>query len=238
MLLARMTSKQTREYLNRDDRLVIPVGSVEQHGPRGVLGTDFMIAEKLAREAAERVQIMCAPSMPYGMSEHHTGFTGTLSLQPLPLIEVYTSILRSAYCSGFRRIVLVNGHGGNTACLGLAATKAAETCLDILVKISEWFRNPQVIEAIEAEFGEGEGMHATPGELSLIMHLYDGLIGSEQQEEQQRRDLDVVLTRHVLEKRYPDGSMSADQNLSNSQAGKNLFEISCQSLVSELENWA
>jgi hypothetical protein len=70
------------------------------------------------------------------------------------------------------------------------------------------------------------------------MHLYDGLIGSERQKEQQRRDLDVVLTRHVLETRYPDGSMSADQNLSNSQSGKKLFEISVQSLVSEIENWA
>jgi creatinine amidohydrolase len=232
-----MTSKQIREYLNQDNRLVLPVGSVEQHGPRGVLGTDFMIAEKIAREAAERVQIMCAPSMPYGMSEHHTGFTGTLSLQPMPLVEVYTSILRSAYRSGFRRIVLVNGHGGNTACLSLAGTQAAETCPAILVKISEWFRSPQVTEAIEAEFGEGEGMHATPGELSLVMHLYDGLIGSEQQKDQQRRDLDVILTRHVLEKRYPDGSMSADQNLSNSHFGKNLFEISVKSLVAELENW-
>jgi creatinine amidohydrolase len=135
-------------------------------------------------------------------------------------------------------MVLVNGHGGNTACLSLAGTQAAETCPDILIKISEWFTDPQIKEAIYAEFGEGEGMHATPGELSLVMHLYDSLIGPEQQKEQQRRDLDVVLTRHVLETRYPDGSMSADQNLANSQYGKNLFELCVENLVSELENWA
>jgi creatinine amidohydrolase len=144
MLLARMTYTQVREYLNRDDRLIISVGSTEQHGPRGVLGTDFMIAEKIAREAAERLNIICAPAMPYGMSEHHTGFPGTLSIPPGPMVEVYTAILQSAYRSGFRRIVMVNGHGGNTPCMGLAATQAAETYPDILIKISEWFRDPQV----------------------------------------------------------------------------------------------
>jgi len=107
--------------------LVIPFGATEQHGPRLPFGTDATVAEAVARAAAERADAdtVVAPAFPYGASDHHLDVGGALSLGWQTFAACVADLLRSAAGAGFRRVFVVNGHGGNDEPLHLAAQTAA-----------------------------------------------------------------------------------------------------------------
>jgi creatinine amidohydrolase len=237
MLLARLTRPELKRYREREDRILFPIGSTEQHGPRGVFGTDGLIAWELAESVGEQCGLLVAPLLPYGMSEHHLSFTGSVSLRPGTLISVVSDILRSFFLSGFRRIAIVNGHGGNTAPLSCAVTCAADSCPEIQVKLLEWFAFDSVRSFLEETFGEHEGLHGTPGELSLILAMFDGLIAKDLQSRQEQSDTDVCLTRKMLEERFADGSINADQNLANKEVGERLLQLCKTAMVREMASW-
>src|SRR5438046_2410192 len=108
MLLSDHSWLQVRDYLAHDDRLILPIGAVEQHGRQIGLGCDYLIAERVANDTGARVNVMVAPPLAYGMSLHHMKFAGTLSLHPATLTLVLDDLLRSMYTHGFRRILVVN----------------------------------------------------------------------------------------------------------------------------------
>jgi creatinine amidohydrolase len=110
----------TREQAGRvapECVLVVPIGSTEQHGPHLPAGTDALHAEWVAGRAAEiaaaDVPVVVAPTLAYGCSEHHLPFGATLSLDTEVLHQVLLSIGRSAAASGFQKLFVLNGHGGN-----------------------------------------------------------------------------------------------------------------------------
>src|SRR5690606_20037729 len=101
------------DYLKKDDRCVIPLGSIEQHAYLS-LATDQILAEKISIDAAEPTGVPVFPCLPYGMTSGFVDFPGTVSLKLRTYINVIEDMLDSVYHSGFRRILLVNGHGGNS----------------------------------------------------------------------------------------------------------------------------
>ena len=101
------------QYLQRDDRILLPVGSTEQHAYLS-LETDNLIAERLAVEAAEPLGIPVLPVLAYGIAPGFAAFPGSPSLRTETFIAVVREILESLYGQGFRRFMVVNGHGGNT----------------------------------------------------------------------------------------------------------------------------
>ncbi|WP_147375439.1 creatininase family protein [Jiangella rhizosphaerae] len=124
----------TREQLNAalpTSVVVLPVGAVEQHGPHLATGTDSRLAALLAAAAARRaheehgVSVVVAPALPFGASAHHLPFGGTLSLTAATMLAVLTDLLRSMIASGATRIVVVNGHGGNSGVVHAAAADVA-----------------------------------------------------------------------------------------------------------------
>lgn len=146
MRIADLNWMQVEEYLKTDDRAVIPLGSTEQHAYLSLL-VDTLIPEKLAREAAEPLGIPVLPVLPYGVSPYFTAFPGTVSLR----IETYVSLIRDLLDSlsrgGFRRIVFVNGHGGNAP----AASFASEWVADHpghKVKTFNWWLAPKTLGKI------------------------------------------------------------------------------------------
>jgi creatinine amidohydrolase len=108
---------------------VVPVGTTEQHGPHLATGTDALIASSVARlaaEAAERpAEVLLAPTLAYGASDHHLPFGGTLSLGVDTFERVLADLLASAAAAGCGRVFLVNGHGGNAAPCASAVAEAA-----------------------------------------------------------------------------------------------------------------
>jgi len=112
-----MNWMQVEEYLARDDRIVLPIGSTEQHGYLS-LAVDVILAERVAVEAAEPLGVPVLPVMPFGHAPGFTAYPGTVSLRLETLVAVLTEALDSLYGQGFRRFLVVNGHGGNTGAEG------------------------------------------------------------------------------------------------------------------------
>lgn len=124
--LARMTWQDAQRALAGTQVALVPVGSTEQHGPHMTLDTDSAIAEAFARLLAEQLgdaSILC-PTLSVGMSEHHLAFAGTLTLRAPTLMALIEDVIESLAHHGVKRVLLVNGHGGNQDALRLVARGA------------------------------------------------------------------------------------------------------------------
>jgi creatinine amidohydrolase len=124
--LARLTWLEARDALERARLALVPVGSCEQHGPHLALDTDSAIANAFARRLAGdlgELALLCPP-LGYGLSEHHLGFPGTLTLRPATFTGFISDVVESLAYWGIRRVVVVNGHGGNVDAIRLAARAA------------------------------------------------------------------------------------------------------------------
>ena len=146
MLVAEMNWMQVEEYLTRDDRAVVPLGSTEQHAYLSLL-VDTLIPERLAREIAEPLGVPVFPVLPFGLSPYFTGFPGTVSLRVDTYALLVRDILDSLARGGFRRILLLNGHGGN-APAGAVALEWMSENPGIKVKLFNWWIAPRTLGKI------------------------------------------------------------------------------------------
>lgn len=146
VLVARMNWMQIEEQAKRDDRCVLPLGCVEQHAYLS-LATDAILAETVAGEAAEPLGIPVFPVLAYGMTPGFTAYPGTVSLRMATYLAVVEDLLEGVYRSGFRRIVLVNGHGGNAPAMTLA-TEWMGKRPDASVKMHNWWAGPRFQAAV------------------------------------------------------------------------------------------
>lgn len=148
MRIADMTWMQLEEQLKRDDRAVLPIGSTEQHAYLS-LATDAILAERVAVEAAEPLGIPVFPVLAYGITPHFTAYPGTVTLSQETYFTVVKEMLDSLAGSGFRRVAIVNGHGGNTpvqrACAEWSAAHPA-----CRVRFHSWWNAPRTIECVKS----------------------------------------------------------------------------------------
>ena len=133
---------QVAEYLERDDRIVLPLGSTEQHGYLS-LETDNILAERVSAEAAEPLGVLVLPAVPYGLTPSFAAFPGSPTLRLETFVAVLRDLLDSLYGQGFRRFLLVNGHGGNLPGGSLAREWAA-THPDAQALFHSWWSSDRV----------------------------------------------------------------------------------------------
>jgi creatinine amidohydrolase len=112
MRIADMDWRTVEDWVRHDDRCVLPLGSTAQHAGLS-LATDAILAERIAVEAAEPLNIPVFPVLPYGLTSTFSGFPGTVTLRVATYAALLRDLLDSLKGSGFRRILIVNGHGGN-----------------------------------------------------------------------------------------------------------------------------
>ncbi len=112
---------QVEQYLERDDRIVVPLGSVEQHAYLS-LGVDRILSQRVSDEAAEPLGVLVMPSLPYGLTPYFAAYPGSPTLRVETYGALLTDLLDSLADQGFRRFLFVNGHGGNDP--GRAAVEA------------------------------------------------------------------------------------------------------------------
>lgn len=128
LLLNELTRAEAREAAG-SALVLLPTGATEQHGPHLPVGTDSMVVEAVAREAAARVRpailALVAPTLAFGSSPHHLQFGGTMSVSTETYYRLICDLLESLAEGGFRRIFIVNGHGGNSELVQLAARDVA-----------------------------------------------------------------------------------------------------------------
>ena len=119
--------------------VLVPVGAIEQHGTHLPVGTDTLIVEAITRAAADRSDIaVTVPPHPFGYSPHHSGVPGTITLSSKTYLGVITDILNSLIDSGFTRLVIVNGHGGNRPLLKTAVTDVEDESDVSVAVVSYW----------------------------------------------------------------------------------------------------
>lgn len=117
MKIAEMSWMDVEAYLKRDDRCVLPLGSTEQHGYLS-LSVDSILAERVGTEAAEGLGVPVFPVLAYGITPYFRGYPGSITLRVKTYLSVVRDILDGLYEQGFRRILIVNGHGGNSPAQG------------------------------------------------------------------------------------------------------------------------
>lgn len=132
---------QIEEYLKHDDRAVLPLGSVEQHGYLS-LGVDAILSERVAVEAAAPLGVPVFPAIDYGITPYFLSYPGSISLRLETYIRLVRDILDCLAHSGFRRIVLVNGHGGNQPAEAFAIEWMADHP-GCRVKFQNWWNAPK-----------------------------------------------------------------------------------------------
>ena len=169
------TWTEVDEYLKHCKGIILPIGSTEQHGPTGAIGTDALTAEAIALEVGIRTGVLVTPVQAFGMAEHHLGFPGTMSLQPTTLLALFHDLLLSLASHGFERVFVINGHGGNIATIKAAFMQTYTTignrglpvASNFQCKLANWFMSPEVFSIARELYGDREGQHATPSEIAL-----------------------------------------------------------------------
>lgn len=148
---------QLEDYLRRDDRAVVPLGSTEQHAYLSLL-TDAILAERVALDAAEPLGVPVFPALPFGVSPYFLGFPGTVSLRVGTYVRVIEDVLASLAGGGFERIVLVSGHGGNAPAAAVAREWSAAHP-GVQVKYHSWWDAPRTLAKVREI--DAVGSHAS-----------------------------------------------------------------------------
>ena len=238
-LIAEMSWQATEEYLKKDNRVILPIGATEQHGPHLGLGTDFIEAEAIAHGTSEVTGVAAAPTLNYGMSFTNLSFTGTMSLRPTTLIAVLEDLFRSLYRHGFRRVLVVNGHGGNEAALGSAIHMVSDDLRELQIKTFSWWTDAEAYRVVVDQMGPQEGSHASAGETAFMLAACPEGVDLKRlsgRDAPVRPSRDFMDIRRFREK-YPDGIMGLDPKNAAREAGQALLDKCVEICARELRSW-
>ena len=237
MLLENFSYPEVEDYLEENDTILVPIGSVEQHSPYGLIGTDFIDAEAVARMAGEELGILVAPTICYGVSPHHMAFKGTVALQPDTMIAVLTDISQSLIAHGFRRIIYVNGHGGNINSLQSSFEQLKSKNVPGRFEVMSWYSSGEVQKLCKKLFKDNEGHHATPGEVSITRHLRPKAFRSKpvQKQEVVKPKYYWPLSADEMRRVFPDGRMESAPWLAAAKHGGQILKVAVADLKKKIE---
>lgn len=239
MRLHLSTWTEVEAYLEKSTGIIMPIGSTEQHGPTGLIGTDAICAEAIAKGVGEEINAMVAPTINVGMALHHTGFPGTISLRPSTMILLIKDYVTCLVKAGFTKFYFINGHGGNIATMKAAFAETYAHLADLNVRnheqvkcqVANWFMCGSVYKLAKELYGDQEGSHATPSEVAVTQFVYPEAIKQGQLSEEVGKGHSIYGAVD-FRKRYPDGRMGSNPALATPEHGKQFYELA----VKELSN--
>lgn len=236
MLLENMSYVEVEAYLLEKDAVLIPIGSVEQHSPYGLIGTDFITAEAIAREVGKRMDLVVAPTLPYGMSQHHLGFAGSITFSPETMVNVIKDITKSFLQHGFKRIIFINGHGGNINSVKTAFEQLKYENHKGLFEIISWFLLPEVQDVERGLFGNENGHHATPGEVSITKLLRPEAFSNKPgiRGKVEKVETYLPLSKDEFKRVYPDGRVASAPWLAKENYGKLIMEEAVRVITNKI----
>lgn len=233
MRLQHATWQEVEAYLQHKRGVIVPIGSTEQHGPTGLLGTDAICPEVIAWELGKRHDVLVGPTQNLGMAQHHLAFPGTISLRPTTLIAVLRDTIESLAGHGFRHILFLNGHGGNIATLSAAFAevyaersmrRGGEPAAPLHLSTHNWFAGPRVRKLAESLYGDAEGTHATASEIALSWFAHPEAIKQAELTPRVAPRGSAGCDADEFRRRFPDGRMGSDPALASVEQGQQLYE--------------
>ena len=242
MYLADHTWPELDAHVTDESLALVPLGSTEQHGPHLPLATDHLIAEAFAREAADRADVLCTPTVTVGVSPHHRQFTGTMWVDAPVFRDYVESLTRNLTYHGIDRVVYVNAHGGNVEHLREVGRRLRD---DGDLYAIEWMWNESIPDLVEELF-EQPGPHGGPKETSMIQYLDGNLVHDDRLDD--ARDGGLVDWENAEDTRSygartfydavdnTDNGVLGDQTDATAEKGEQLFEAATDQLV-ELCHW-
>ncbi|WP_254861720.1 creatininase family protein [Halovivax gelatinilyticus] len=240
MQLSERTWPEMDDYFDEHSIALVPLGSTEQHGPHLPQGTDYMIAQGLAREAAERTGFLCTPTVTIGVSDHHRQFSGTMWVEPPVFREYVESVTRNLTYHGVDRVIYVNAHGGNIQHLREVGRSLRR---DGTAYAIEWMWDESIPGLVDELF-ETNGPHAGPKETSMIAYLRD-LVREDELEAAYENGMAPVDRAHFTRNgartfhdaiENSDNGAFGDPRDASAEKGEQLFEAATDQLV-ELAEW-
>ncbi|MCK9993566.1 MAG: creatinine amidohydrolase [Alphaproteobacteria bacterium] len=243
MQLALCTWPEIDAWLTRSKGIIVPVGSTEQHGPTGLIGTDTISVEMIAKRAGEAANILVAPVFPVGVAAHHMAFAGSMSLRP----ETFRAAIRDWAASldrhGFRRIYFFNGHGGNIAPLN-AAVKEISNELNpgraendrLECKVQSWWQFESVHALCQTLYPEGHGSHATPSEVAITQYAFPDAIKSAALEPR-IAPTGRFTNAEDYRAAFPDGRIGSNPALANPADGEKLVDAAVAGLIVDFQRF-
>ncbi len=236
MNLAGALTCEVREYLKNRNTVLVPVGSLEQHGDAAPLACDTIIPVRLCAAAGMKTGTAVTPAVTFGMSENHMGFPGTVTLQSSTLSAVARDISVSLYTHGFRKIIFLSGHGGNRSPITDGLNKASEDCPEADLRYLLYGELPGVTAKQKRLFCPDPGYHVTVTEVSMVWHL----MGREMPEFERVKfpaepPIGAVISREKWKELYPDGGAGSDLEFVSEEKGKEFFDFLVNSLCLYIE---
>jgi creatinine amidohydrolase len=179
VFLGEMTNPEVEAFLRDHDTVIVPTGSTEQHGPHGPLLTDALVPTEVARRVAPRIGAAVGPTVNYGLSYPHAGFTGVVYLRMSTYAALIEDLCAGYATMGFRRIVFLNGHYDNTYAIAYACASAAERLPagTRAFPINYW--DGMTAEDSAEFFGPTAGLHANKAETSAAMAIDPAIVDIE-----------------------------------------------------------
>lgn len=223
-IYAQNTKRDVRDA--RKSAAIIPVGCIEAHGDHLPLGTDTVIAEELALRVAERCSAVALPPIAYGYAYTMSRYAGTLSVSPDALRLMLFDVLHGAYRNGFRRVLVLNGHGGNDGAIKEAIEHFADLHSDARIAWANWWK----IRELGLDVG-----HADESETSLMLALRPELVQMRHARDEEARRFFGKLVPPPAEALTKSGVYYRSTGASRKQ-GERMLRIIVNKFVSLIES--
>ena len=247
MLLQMMTWREVEERLKTSRTVVVPIGSTEQHGPNGLIGTDALCADWIARGAGKLADAVVAPVINVGMAQHHMAFAGSMTLKPSTLILVIREWVDSLARHGFERFLFVNGHGGNIATVNAAFQEiyaerslapAGDNRPAPACRLRNWWDGPKTRALLKELFGDQDGMHATISEISVTQHLFPEAIKRADDMGPPSTERGGWADAADYRRKFPDGRIGSHPYLATPEAGRRVYETAVAEVAEDIRGFA
>ena len=200
MRLEDLNWMDVESYLKTDDRIILVLGSCEQHGFLSML-TDVRISQALADAASQESDILVAPALNFGVSPYFMEYPGTISLQPKTYLALFEDIVGSLIHNGFKRFLIMNGHGGNHV-----ATTTCNNILnqhpDVQIRWYSWWRSRSVQRIYEKyQLKPGHGDWSEAFTFNVVANIPDI--------EKEVPDIEGSISAEKMKRLFPDGVMGS-----------------------------
>ena len=239
MQLETSTWQEVEAYLTHSDGIILPTGSTEQHGPMGLIGTDAICAREIASRVGDATGALIAPAIGLTPAPFNMAFPGTISITEPLFEELVVQIVDGLTGQGFRHVYVVNGHGANLAPLRRIADRRSG------MRIRSWW-DFDAVNALRREFyGDWEGMHATPSEVSITQATHRVIEPGDAVEPPRKLSAEFIAA-HAGDKHgppkehrreFPDGRVGSHSALASPEHGQKLLRAAVSEICRDYGNF-